>query len=219
MLGIFLCLAPIAATAQNSNAKATLSAHVEDENKVAIPGATVKAINRDFSAACETDFSGACRIVGLPFGTFAIRVSKTGFYVSTLNQIISHDDATLEITLAHQQEVKENVTVSASRPGIDPEETAMSETMNSNDIINIPYPTTRDVRTLLPFIPGVVLDNSNQPHVAGAATYQSSDILDGFNIKDPVSGLLNLRVSADAIRKIDVEQSRYSAEYGKASGD
>jgi hypothetical protein len=217
-LGIFLSLAPIEALGQNANINATLSIHVEDENKVAIPGATVKAISRGFSAACETDFSGSCRIGGLPLGTFTIQVSKNGFYVSTVNQYISQNGAAVEITLSYQQEVKENVTVSASREGIDPDETAMSETLNSNDIINIPYPTTRDVRTLLPFIPGVVLDNTNQPHVAGAATYQSSDILDGFNIKDPVSGLLNLRISADAIRKIDVEQSRYSAEYGKASG-
>src|SRR5437868_1686747 len=98
-LGIFLCLVPIAAMAQDANAKATLSVHLEDENKVAISGATVKAISRDFSAGCETDFSGACRIVGLPLGTYVLRVSKAGFYVSTLNQIISQNGAAIEITL------------------------------------------------------------------------------------------------------------------------
>src|SRR5438093_11394547 len=88
-LGIFLCLAPIAAPAQNANAKATLSVHVADENTVAIAGAAVKATSRDFSAECETDFSGVCRVAGLPVGTYALQVSKAGFYVSTLNQIVS----------------------------------------------------------------------------------------------------------------------------------
>src|SRR5262249_11873619 len=49
-------------------------------------------------------------------------------------------------------------------------------------------------------------------------TRQVVDQLDGFNITHPVTGLLDLRVSADALRGIDVQSSRYPAEYGKASG-
>src|SRR5205807_1736936 len=42
--------------------------------------------------------------------------------------------------------------------------------------------------------------------------------LDGFDITHPATGLLDLRVSPDSLRVINVQASRYSAEYGKGSG-
>jgi hypothetical protein len=59
---------------------------------------------------------------------------------------------------------------------------------------------------------------SGQPHIQGADTYQSLTLLDGFNVTQPANGLLLLRVSTDAIRLINVQGSRISAEYGKGSG-
>jgi hypothetical protein len=40
----------------------------------------------------------------------------------------------------------------------------------------------------LNFIPGVVQDSSGQPHVAGAQTYQTLTLLDGFNVTQPANG-------------------------------
>ena len=71
---------------------------------------------------------------------------------------------------------------------------------------------------MLNFIPGVVQDSSGQPHVAGAQTYQTLTLLDGFNVTQPANGLLLVRVSTDAFRSIEVEPSREPAEYGKGSG-
>jgi len=71
---------------------------------------------------------------------------------------------------------------------------------------------------VLNFIPGVVQDQSGQPHVAGAQTYQTVTLLDGFNITQPANGLLLIRVSTDAFRSIQVEPSREPAEAGKGSG-
>ena len=42
--------------------------------------------------------------------------------------------------------------------GIDTEQTSDKSTMNTPEIVNIPYPTSRDIRNLLPFNPGVVQD-------------------------------------------------------------
>jgi hypothetical protein len=104
-----------------------------------------------------------------------------------------------------------------SAPAIDPEKISDQRSLSGLDIVNIPYPITRDYRNVLPYIPGVVQDSNGQPHVAGGHTYQTLDTLDGFDITDPVSGTLQLRVSTDALRSIDVETSRYSAEYGRSS--
>jgi len=64
----------------------------------------------------------------------------------------------------------------------------------------------------------VVQDTSGQIHVGGSASYEVQAILDGFTMSQPAGGLLIMRVSTDAIRQISIDSSRYSAEYGKASG-
>ena len=90
--------------------------------------------------------------------------------------------------------------------------------LTNREIFSLPYPTTRDFRNVLPFIPSVVQEPGGQIHVAGSASYELLELLDGFNITHPVTGLLDLRISPDSIRRIDLQTSRYSAEFGKGAG-
>jgi hypothetical protein len=122
------------------------------------------------------------------------------------------------VVLNHEQMVLERVSVPASVPGIDTEQTSDKLTMNLPEIINVPYPTSRDIRNLLPFYPGIVQDATGQVHVAGSETWATLDTLDGFDIRSPVSGALALRVSADAVRSIDEETTRYPVEFGRSTG-
>ena len=46
----------------------------------------------------------------------------------------------------------QQVNVAAWVPGIDPEQVSDKFTMAMPEIINIPYPTSRDIRNLLPFL-------------------------------------------------------------------
>ena len=116
------------------------------------------------------------------------------------------------------REVSDSVDVVYSPSSIDPSQTVSSESLDAREIVNVPYPTTRDIRNALPFLAGVVKDNNGQIHVSGSATYQTRDQLDGFNVTHPAGGTQRLRFSPDAVRSIQVVDSRYSAEYGKASG-
>jgi hypothetical protein len=118
----------------------------------------------------------------------------------------------------HQQEVREVVNVVESPPAIDPAQIAAQQTLSGLDVLNIPYPATHDYRNVLNFIPGLVQDVSGQPHIAGAETYQTLTLLDGFNITEPANGQLLARISTDAFRSIQVEPAREPAEFGKGSG-
>jgi hypothetical protein len=124
----------------------------------------------------------------------------------------------ITIVLHHIQEFHEQVQVTDSPPLVDPAQTSSREELTNRQLFSLPYPTTRDFRQALPFIPQVILDQNEEIHVAGAAAYELYDELDGFNITHPVNGLLNFRLSPDALRLIDVQTSRYSAQYGKGSG-
>jgi hypothetical protein len=193
---------------------------VVDETGVPVEAAQATLVRVETQAVfrAETDYAGRCEFAGLSPGHHQLRVEKTGFYAARLDILQVDETEDAEITLTHEQELRDEVNVVSSPPTIDPSRTAASHRLNSREIVNIPYSTTRDIRNLLPFIPGVVQDKTGQPHINGSATYQIQDQIDGFNITHPASGLLALRVSPDALRSIEVQGSRYSTEHGKGSG-
>lgn len=193
---------------------------VTDENSVAVPSAVVylQASPNAGSLRCLTDFAGRCSFPNIPATQFDLRVEKPGFYSLTLPAGQPGSAGNIDVTLAHQQEVREVVDVVESPPAIDPAQIAAQQTLSGLDVLNIPFPATHDYRNVLNFIPGVVQDLNGQPHIAGAETYQTVILLDGFNVTQPASGQLLARISTDAFRSIQVEPAREPAEFGKGSG-
>jgi outer membrane receptor protein involved in Fe transport len=108
--------------------------------------------------------------------------------------------------------------VTSAPPAIDQTRTVASDEIGAREIVNLPYPRRRDFKNMVAYLPRVHQDVTGQLHLNGSASYQVFYALDGFNITHPASGLLELRVSPDALRKIEIQSSRFSAEYGKASG-
>lgn len=164
-----------------------------------------------------TDYAGRCSWTPREDSPFTLRVGKPGFYQSQQNALDPHAPLP-RVVLTHEQLVQQQVNVTASAPGIDPQQISDRATMNVPEIVNVPYPTNNDIRNILPFTPGVVADSSGQVHVAGGGTSMTLDTLDGFDIRNPVYGTLDLRVSTDAVRSLDIESTRYPVEYGRATG-
>lgn len=192
---------------------------VSDENGTVVPSARVslRVITQAAEVHCETDFSGRCRLPEVSPGTYQLRIEKTGFYTLVIPTLQLGSNHEIDARLLHQQEVREVVNVAEPAPVIDPAQTVAQEQLTGLEIIDIPYPTTRDYRNALNFIPGVIQDQQGQPHIGGAETYQAVTLLDGFNVTQPANGQLLVRVSSDAFRTINVESSRIAAEYGKGS--
>ena len=217
MRALFLTFALVLSAAAQSLPSPVIV--VNDENGVAVPAARIFLQSPPLPGVhCETDFTGRCQFPGLPPGTYDLHVEKQGFYALAESHIQITSASTLEVSISHQQEVREVVDVHESPPAIDPAQISAQETVSGLDVINLVYPGTHDYRNVLNFIPGVVQDQSGQPHVAGAQTYQTVTLLDGFNVTQPANGLLLVRVSTDAFRNIQVEPSREPAEFGKGSG-
>ena len=195
---------------------------VVDENGVAVPDARIAMTAGDGSQSvrCQTGPAGMCVFSIYAKGSVAYktRVEKENFYAAESGDLRIDQTTNLELTLVHQREVREVVNVIESPPAINPEQVQAQEQISGLDVINLPYPTTRDYRNVLEYIPQVVNDVGNQPHITGAETYQSLVLFDGFNVTQPATGQLLLRVSTDAFRSIRVQTSRVSAQYGKASG-
>ncbi|MFZ0691709.1 MAG: hypothetical protein WBX06_20195 [Acidobacteriaceae bacterium] len=164
-----------------------------------------------------TDYAGRCSWTPRQQQPYKVRIEKPGFYQSSAENI-DPTEKTLRIALARVELIQQQVDVHASAPGIDPQQVSDQQALNVPEIVNVPYPTNIDIRNLLPFTPGVVADSSGQVHVAGGETWMTLDTLDGFDIRSPVFGTLDMRVSTDAVRSVDTETTRYPVQYGRATG-
>jgi hypothetical protein len=218
VFGLSLLFGAALAGGQPQNPGTQVAVTVVDENGLAVSDAQVTITEPGLEAAhLSTDYLGNCSYALLQRNPYQIHVEKPGFYQADESGIDARQNS-VRVVLAHEQVVREQVNVTASTPGIDTEQVSDQSTMNTPEIVNIPYETSRDIRNLLPFNPGVVQDPTGQVHVAGSETWETLDTMDGFDIRSPVGGTLSLRVSADAVRSIDSETTRYPVEFGRATG-
>src|SRR3984957_11711890 len=218
VVGVVLLCSVIPAGNQVPGRRPAITLTVVDEDDLPVPGAQVTVSEPGRAAFhLQTDYAGRCAFTLNRSTAYQLQIQKPGFYQASENQTDAHR-LTIEVSLAHEQVVRQEVNVVSSTAGIDTEQTSDKSTFNTAEIVNIPYPTSRDIRNLLPFTPGVVQDGTGQIHVAGSETYATLDLLDGFDVRSPVSGELAMRVSADAVRSIDTETTRYPVKFGRATG-
>jgi hypothetical protein len=199
-------------------AQVALQGKVTDENGAPVAGARVefrRAAQR-FPALADTQgrFS-----LSLPEpGDYLLRAEKPGFFLLDHRPIrIQETTAEIVVTLNHMRELAEQVHVTYSPPLLDPAETSDQKQLNNLEILQIPYPASHDFRNALALFPGVLQDRQGRLHFNGGATEQTSFTLDGFNVSDPASGQLDLRLNIDAVRSLDLESARFSAEKSRGS--
>ena len=216
--GLLLLFCTVLADGQPPAVRAPVILTVVDENGVAVSGAQVTILEPGLTAVrLWTDYAGHCTYIPRQDAPYRVRVEKPGFYQTVESEVDARLNS-VQAVLNHEQIVQQQVNVTASVPGIDTEQTSDKSTMNTPEIVNVPYPTSRDIRNLLPFYPGVVQDATGQVHVAGAQTWATLALMDGLDIRSPVNGTLDMRISADAVRSINAETTRYPVEFGRTTG-
>lgn len=224
---IFFCCAAISGAGQGPNpgpaapapapSPKAIMTSVVDENGVAVADARITIDQPgEPEQHVTTDYAGRCWWIPHGTGEYAVRVDKAGYY-QTAEDALDPEQKSVRLVLTHEQIVQQEVNVHAATPGIDPQQISDQKAMNIAEITNVPFPVNRDIRTMLPFTPQVVADGFGQMHVAGGSTYMTLDTLDGFDIRSPVTGTLDLRVSTDAVRSVDTETTRYPVQYGRAT--
>jgi hypothetical protein len=197
---------------------ARLAITVLDENKVAVQFVQVTLTNATGASKCETDNAGHCDLTGLVPGSYELRAEKEGYFAAVEKNVQVGVTEAAEVTLNHQRELVEHVNVIYSPPAIDPEKTTLSNTLSAREVIDLPYSVPRDLRYVLPMLPGVLPDNTAQIHVDGSASPQTLYLLDGFTVNAPQSRNFLTRVSVDSVRSITLQNSRYPVEYGLGTG-
>lgn len=221
--GVVLLLLGAAALVNAQRTQASLpgipvTLNVVDDSGHSVANAEVTILEPGRPAVrAWTDYAGRCKYTLEQSAPYQLQIVASGFYPAT-EPDEDPNARSLQVTLTRERLLQQQVQVTAAPHGIDTQETSDVLALDTPAIVNIPYPVSRDIRTLLPFVPGVIADPSGQVHVVGSEFWETLYLLDGFDIRSPASGQLALRVSADAVRSIDTETTRYPVQYGRATG-
>jgi hypothetical protein len=219
-----MCLLALAFALPARASDTTLTGRVIDENDVAVASARITLR----SAAPWAQDSTEIRVFSDPIGAFAFRdlapgayridVEQSGFFALKDRAVDLHEGGNeIVLTLNHIRNTSSTVNVSSTPSSIEPEQTASERRLSGQEIFDVPYPSTHDLRNAMPLIPGVLMDPTGVLHFDGGAENQVLYTLDGFNIGDPLSGTLAAHLPVDSVQSLNYASGRYSPEFGKGS--
>jgi len=201
-----------------ADASVTVAGRVLDENGAPVREARISASLPDAPAVEATsDVAGNFHLEIPAAGNYRLQAEREGFFVFTNTSVALEDGTPLEIRMNHLKELAEKMDVHYSPPVIDPQQTSDTKRLNSQEILNIPYPASQDYRNALPLMTGAILDSAGQIHLNGGDTRETNYRLNGFDISDPASGGLNARLNVDTVQTLEWDASRFSPSEGKGS--
>ena len=225
---VALAIHPRPISAQIRATAADLTGLVYDQTHSVIAGAAVTATNLDTNQtrSTTTDSEGRFTIPALTPGVYDVKAEHPGFSAQTQSGLALQvgTQVTIEFTL-RVAAIAEQVTITASTPIVDREQTAVATVISQAQINNLPT-NGRDFLSFAVITPGVARDNT--PLQGAAATSgltfagqraRSNNIMvDGLDNNDIVVGSVRATFSQEAVREFQVVANSYSAEFGKASG-
>jgi hypothetical protein len=215
-LSLFFLIIAAAVAAPTEPQSVRLHAKVVDEDGKPVAGLEVKIELPEKSIqVVHTDIAGKFEYSGMNTGEYRLSLNKPGFFrLSDQAFSLKPGDNEIAFTIHHETEIHEQVEVYSSTEKIDPLITTHSESLIAREIRDIPISSTHDLRNSLRTLPEVVQDNAGQLHIAGGRTGETQYVLDGFDIGDPITGELSVRVNVDSIRFAEADSGRYNVQYG-----
>ncbi len=231
LLGIFLLL--IAGTTARGQSTAAFQGTVLDAQGGAVAGAkvTAKNLGTGLERSTETDGTGNFSIPALPSGNYRVEIAKTGFRTILISSY------TLEVgTTAAQNftlevgQVSQVVEVSSQAPVIESSTMTVGQVIDQKTVQEIPL-NGRHFVDLGLLIPGSVTPPQNgfltAPlrgqgsfafNTAGNREDTVNFMINGVNLNDMVQNQITFQPSINTVSEFKVDNSTYSAEYGRNSG-
>jgi hypothetical protein len=230
MLSLLVLLLAATALAQTT---ASIQGTVADQSGAAIVGAkvTVKNTAQGIERVTQTNSSGSYEVPALPPGVYTVQVQTTGF------ESVLAKDVLLEVSKNSVQNfglkvasTNEVVTVEATAPVIEATTMTVGQTINQRTVQEIPL-NGRHFVDLALLIPGTVTPPQNgfltAPlrgqgsfafNTAGNREDAVNFMINGINLNDMVQNQVTFQPTINTVSEFKVDNSTYSAEYGRNSG-
>ena len=198
-----------------------LSGKVVNEKKEPLPGVNIRIEGQRLGAI--TDDQGEYFIIGVPAGTYTVRINLMGYRpFAAFNVVLSPDFTTsLDVTLSSEAVQLGEVHVDATRPLLQKDATGTTRFLSAEDIQRLP---TRGYRDAAAQQTGVVnfarqIDNESQNNntliIRGGRPNETAYFVDGVSQQDPLTGTSSTAISNNAISEVVVMTGGFNAEYGR----
>lgn len=228
-IGILLILAVPAFGQVTASIKGT----VTDPSGAAVAGAKVTVTNtaRGISRITQTNSTGDYEVPALPPGNYTVKVEAKGFgnqQASGVPLFVSQNSVqNFSLKVASTGEV---VNVEATAPVIDSTTVTVGQTIDQRTVQNIPL-NGRHFVDLALLTPGTVTPPQNgfltaplrgqgsfAINTAGNREDTVNFMVNGINLNDMVQNQITFQPSINTVSEFKVDNSTYSAEYGRNSG-
>jgi outer membrane receptor protein involved in Fe transport len=182
-------------------------------NKSPLIGVNVLVQGTSFGAI--TDEKGEYSILGLPPGSYALRLTLMGYRRTVVENIrVSIDFTTpLDVEMGSTViESDETVTIVAEKPLVRKDMTGSLSTVGADEIANLPV---RNVEDILQMQAGVIRQGQDI-HIRGGRRGEVAYWVDGVSTTDVFNGYNGVSVETNSIQEMQVVSGTFNAEYGQA---
>ncbi len=209
---LVMLLLPILLLAQNNG---TISGKITDKAK-GDPLIGVNVVVKGTYYGAATGLDGYYTITGVEAGSYDLEASIIGYKILLQTGIIVEPGKRTTLDFEMEETVLalgEEIVVLGKKPLFDVDATSSSALIRSDDIAD---KMVNSVEDILAEQIGVT-SQDNEIHIRGGRVDESLFVVDGFSVKDPLSGYSgNLFVNAEAIEELEIVTGGYNAEYGQA---
>ncbi len=163
-----------------------------------------------------TGLDGYYTINGVEIGSYDLEATIIGYKIMLRTGILVEPDQRTTLDFEMEETVLalgEEIVVLGKKPLFDVDATSSQALIRSDDIAG---KVVNSVEDILAEQIGVT-SQDNEIHIRGGRVDESLFVVDGFSVKDPLSGYSgNLFVNAEAIEELEIVTGGYNAEYGQA---
>src|SRR6266849_7544607 len=223
---LVVCIAVPSCFGQASAINGQIEGTITDPSGAVVPGAavTIENVNTGFKRELKTDSSGFFRFTVLPWGTYDLKVTTSGFSAETRKGIVIDAGTTATVDMALRVGgTAEVVEVSGAAPVVEPGRTDLGSMLSTNSIENLPLLSRNPYNFIL-----IQPNASARPNTefgvprkinANGFTDRINYQLDGSNnTQSDRAGIRLLPISDTFIGEVQQVNNGFAPEFGNTSG-
>jgi len=218
-----LCLSLGLATASFGQATTgSIKGTITDEEGNSLPGVSVTVSSPAMMGikTYVTTETGSFRFPALPVGHYTIKVELPGFQTVVRGEVIVRVGMALTIdTTMAMTTIEEEITVTATSPVVDMEQSKISVIMDKDLLKNIPM--ARDLYDIVNSAPGAITEEMSYRRTSsihGATVRSNTYAFDGVNMNDPVVMYPLTNINFDVMDEVEMVTAGHPASVGYTDG-
>src|SRR5215471_13630355 len=197
---------------RNATVRGTVFVHDSGGTQSLVAGVRVE-LKGPATLEAETDESGEYVIRAVPYGTYAVEATTTGFKAVRTLRVASEE---VELALELKPEAVTTSVVVTAEPA-ENRRPAPSETISDKTLREAPNVNER-FESALPLVPGVVRGPDGHVNLKGTRNTQSGALVNSANVTDPVTGGQAMNLPVDVVASVQIISNPYDPQYGKFTG-